>query len=73
MDHMGSCALFVLLLLLLFRLQGFWATERLGRLGEDMIYVRLRDGRGWVFETLNGKKVLERVAPSTLPPPVESS
>lgn len=51
--------------------QGFWATERLGRLGEDMIYVRLRDGRGWVFESLNGKKVLERVAPSTLPPSVE--
>lgn len=53
--------------------QGFWATERLGRVGEDMVYVRLRDGRGWVFETLNGKKVLDRVAPSTIPPPVENA
>lgn len=31
-----------------------------------MIYVKLRDGRGWVFETLNGKKVLERVALSSM-------
>lgn len=31
-----------------------------------MIYVKLRDGRGWVFETLHGKKVLERVALSSM-------
>ncbi|CAM9332166.1 unnamed protein product [Discosporangium mesarthrocarpum] len=26
--------------------EGIWATERLGRVGEEEVYVRLRDGRG---------------------------
>lgn len=28
------------------------------------MYVKLHDGRGWVFETLQAKKVLMRVTPS---------
>ncbi|CAN0177598.1 unnamed protein product [Ascophyllum nodosum] len=48
--------------------EAFWASERLGRLGEDTIYVKLRDGRGWVFENLNGTKVLSRVVPSLMSP-----
>lgn len=48
--------------------QAFWASERLGRLGEDTIYVKLKDGRGWVFESLNGKKVLERMTLSSMDP-----
>lgn len=51
------------------RPQAFWASERLGRLGEDTIYVKLRDRRGWVFENLDGKKVLQRVTPSSMGPP----
>eukprot|EP00903_Cladosiphon_okamuranus_P010763 g10169.t1 len=51
--------------------EAFWASERLGRLGEDTIYVKLRDRRGWVFENLHGKKVLERVTPSSMGPPDE--
>lgn len=51
-----------------FRPQAFWASERLGRLGEDTIYVKLKDGRGWVFESLNGKKVLERMTLSSMEP-----
>eukprot|EP00752_Nemacystus_decipiens_P006779 g6088.t1 len=49
--------------------EAFWASERLGRLGEDTIYVKLRDRRGWVFENLGGKKVLERITPSAMGPP----
>lgn len=33
------------------------------------MYVKLRDGRGWVFECLNGNEVLLRVTPSSLAPP----
>lgn len=40
-------------------------------MGEDTIYVKLRDRRGWVFENLHGKKVLERVTPSSMGPPAE--
>ncbi|CAM9382513.1 unnamed protein product [Scytosiphon promiscuus] len=48
--------------------EAFWASERLGRLGENTIYVKLKDGRGWVFESLKGKKVLERMTLSSIDP-----
>lgn len=51
-------------------MQVFWASERLGRFGEDIIYVKLRDDRGWVFESLDGKAVLVRVTLSSTAPPV---
>ncbi|CAM9707009.1 unnamed protein product [Choristocarpus tenellus] len=47
--------------------EGIWASERMARIGEEEIYVRLRDGRGWVFEWRGNVKVLERVF--NLPPP----
>lgn len=44
----------------------------MGRFGEDTIYVKLRDGRGWVFENFRGNKVLERITLSSMgPPPAE--
>lgn len=50
-------------------MQVFRASERLGRFGEDIIYVKLKDDRGWVFESLNGNAVLVRVTLSSLAPP----
>ena len=53
--------------------QAFFASERMGRLGEETIYVKLSDGRGWVFESLDGTRVLERVTPSSMEPPMPPS
>lgn len=54
-------------------MQAFSASERMARLGEETIYVRLTDGRGWVFESLDGTRVLERVTPSSIKPPTPPS
>ncbi|CAM9183438.1 unnamed protein product [Laminaria digitata] len=53
--------------------EAFSASERLARLGEETIYVKLSDGRGWVFESLDGTRVLERVTPSSIRPPTPPS
>lgn len=41
--------------------QVFWGVERYAPVGSDMIFVRLEEPVGWVFETKNQLEILERI------------
>ena len=38
-------------------------------MNEGTLFVRLKDGRGWLFEDVNGEKVLDRI--NIKPTPVQ--